>query len=35
MIGSECRRRSNQFNKGLLNAEDKVNCNKITEIMEE
>jgi len=36
MIGSECRRRrNNQFNNVLLNAQDKVNCNKITEIREE
>ena len=36
MIGSECRRRrSNQFNNVLLNVQDRVNCNKITEIREE
>ena len=36
MIDSKCRRRrSNQFNNVLLNAQDKVNCNKITEIREE
>jgi len=37
MIDSECRRRrrNNQFNNVLLNAQDKVNCNKITEIREE
>jgi len=37
MIGSECRRRrrSNQFNNVHLTAQDKVNCNKITEIREE
>jgi len=36
MIGIEYRRRrSNQFNNVLLNAQDKVNCNKITEIREE
>jgi len=37
MIGLECRRRrrSNQFNNVLLNAQDKVNCNRITEIREE
>jgi len=36
MIGSKCRRRrSNQFNNVLLNAQDKVNYNKITEIREE
>jgi len=36
MTGSECRRRrSNQFNNVLLNAQDIVNCNKITEIREE
>jgi len=35
MIGLECRkRRNNQFNNILLNAQDKVNCNKITEIRE-
>ena len=32
----ECRRRrSNQFNNVLLNVQDRVNCNKITEIREE
>ena len=32
MIGLECRRRrSNQFNNFLLNAQDKVNYSKITE----
>jgi len=40
VIGSECRRRrrrrrSNQFNNDLLNAQEKVNYNKITEIREE
>jgi len=37
MIGSEYRRRrrSNQFNNVLLNAQDKVKCNKITEIRKE
>ena len=37
MIGSKCRRirRNNQFNNVLLNAQDKVNCSKITEIREE
>ena len=43
MIGLECRRirrrrrrrRSNKFNNVLLNVQDKVNCNKITEIREE
>ena len=31
MIGLECRRiRSNQFNNVLFNAQDRVNCNKIT-----
>jgi len=36
MIGSECkRRRNNQFNNILLTAQDRVNCNKITEIREE
>jgi len=35
MIGSECRRRSNQFNNILLNVQDIVNCNKITKIREE
>jgi len=39
MIGSKYRRRrrrrSNQFNNILLNMQDKVNCNKITEIREE
>jgi len=36
MIGLECRRRrSDQFNNVLLNAQNRVNCNKITEIREE
>jgi len=37
MIDLECRRRrkSNQFNNVLLNAQDKVNCNEINEIREE
>ena len=35
MIGSECRRRSNQFNNVLITAQDKVIYNKITEIREE
>jgi len=40
MIDLECRRRrrrrrSNRFNNVLLNAQDKVNCSKITEIREE
>ena len=37
MVGSECRRRrrNNQFNNVLLNAQDRVNYNKITEIREE
>jgi len=39
MIGLECRRRrrrrSNQFNNVLLNAQDIVNCSKIIEIREE
>jgi len=36
MIDLECkRRRSNQFNNILLNAQDKVNYNKITEIRED
>jgi len=36
MIGLECRRRrNNQFNNVLLNAQDKVNCSKITKIREE
>jgi len=38
MIDSKCRRRKrrrNQFNNVLLTAQDKVNCNKITEIREE
>jgi len=37
MTGLECRRRrrSNQFNNVLLNVQEKVNCNKITEIREE
>ena len=40
MIGSKCRkrrrrRRSNSFNNVLLTAQDKIICNKITEIREE
>ena len=36
MIGLEYRRRrSNQFNNVLLNAQDKVNCNKTIEKREE
>jgi len=37
MIGLECRkrRRINQFNNILLNAKDKVNYSKVTEIREE
>jgi len=29
------KKKNNQFNNVLLNAQDKVNCNKITEIREE
>jgi len=35
MIGSECKRRNNEFNNVLLTAQDKVIYNKITEIREE
>ena len=35
MIGSECRRKNNQFKNILLNAQDRVNCNKIIEIKED
>jgi len=36
MIGSECRRRSNnQFNRCSLNIQDKIDWNKINEIREE
>ena len=35
MIGSEYRRRNNQFNNVLLNVQEKVICNKITKIREE